>query len=86
MLHDFGVSMYEFKSTKSFVKFLNKFDTVFIKVAFFKKEGSYFKYKRKQILLFFNSRNIKIFEKSCIFSIFNDQKNGHQLTLNQTTF
>ena len=31
--------MYEFKSTKSFVKFLNKFDTVFIKVAFSKKKG-----------------------------------------------
>ena len=52
-LHDLGVMHYEFKSTKSFINYLNRFNSAFIRVCFSKKKRIYFTKKWTKILLFF---------------------------------
>ena len=86
ILHDFGVSMYEFKSTKSFVKFLNKFDSVFIKVAFSKKKGHISNISGNKSYYFSIHETLKYLSNPAYFLFSADQKKWSSIDIKSNDF
>ena len=85
-LHDFGVSHYEFNSTKNFCDFINKFEAAFIKIAFLKKNEKKMNISGTKSYYFSLKRAVKFLNKPLYFYLQKIKKNGQLLILNQTIF
>ncbi len=66
-LHDLGVMHYEFKSTKSFINYLNRFNSAFIRVCFSKKKGFISQKSGQKFYYFSLNETLKLSNKPIYF-------------------
>ena len=85
-LHDFGVSHYEFNSTKNFCDFINKFEAAFIKIAFLKKNEKKMNISGTKSYYFSLKRAVKFLNKPLYFLFAEDKKKWSTIDLKSNNF